>query len=174
MVRRLLAFLAAVGFVSCGAVYVDSYFGLNMDAIWPGAMVLHIGAIALLAPMSATEYRSGTGTAVFGRQFLRAKPKLAGSVLKLLGWLALVHFIVFLIQSHAAARSVVNDQYVLNDHGRILRVLTRTEYVRLKGAELRLFASGWLFFYFVAWVHWWFPKADSVSAIPPADFGSCE
>ena len=57
-----------------------------------------------------------------------------------------------------ASPEIINGQYVLNNHGQIVRVLTRYEYLRLKGAELRLFASGWMFFYFVPTMYWWFPR----------------
>jgi hypothetical protein len=37
-------------------------------------------------------------------------------------------------------------------------MLTKSEYLRLKAGELRLFATGWIFFYFVPTAYWWFPR----------------
>jgi hypothetical protein len=69
-----------------------------------------------------------------------------------------IHFIVFLWQSHAASPEIKDGNYVLNNHGHILRMLTKSEYLRLKAGELRLFATGWIFFYFVPTAYWWFPR----------------
>jgi hypothetical protein len=57
-----------------------------------------------------------------------------------------------------ASPEIINGEYVLNNHGHIVRTLTRSEYLRLKAAELRLFATGWIFFYFVPTMYWWFPR----------------
>ncbi len=85
-------------------------------------------------------------------------PKWVVPTIKLFGLFFLVHFIVFLVQSHAAAPAIQDGQYVLDNHGRVVKVLTASEYLSLKGAELRLFATGWMFFYFVPVVYWWFPR----------------
>jgi len=77
---------------------------------------------------------------------------------KLLGVFFAIHFVLFLIQSHAASPKIKNGEYILDNHGQIVKVLTEREYFRLKGAELRLFATGWMFFYFVPAAYWWFPR----------------
>jgi len=70
----------------------------------------------------------------------------------------MAHFIVFLVQSRMASPEIINGQYVLNNHGQIVRVLTSSDYMRLKAWELRLFATGWMCFYFVPTMCWWFPR----------------
>lgn len=47
---------------------------------------------------------------------------------------------------------------------KIVKVLTESEYLQLEGAELRLFATGSMFFYFVPTMYWWFPKSRQVVA----------
>ena len=39
-----------------------------------------------------------------------------------------------------------------------MKTLTQAEFYKLKGAELRLFATGWMFFYFVPTAYWWFSR----------------
>ena len=85
-------------------------------------------------------------------------PKWVVPAINVIRLFCMAHFVVFLVQSRMASPEIINGQYVLNNHGQIVRVLTRYEYLRLKGAELRLFASGWMFFYFVPTMYWWFPR----------------
>jgi hypothetical protein len=65
---------------------------------------------------------------------------------------------LFLRLSHFASPQIHGGDYVLNDHGRIVAVLTKTEYLVLKGWELRSFASGWMLAYFFLTMYWWFPR----------------
>lgn len=44
----------------------------------------------------------------------------------------------YLVQSHAASPELKNGGFVLNNHGQIVKVLTQSEYLKLKGEELRL------------------------------------
>jgi hypothetical protein len=56
--------------------------------------------------------------------------------------------------------AIVDGQYVLDNHGRILKVLTRTEYLTLTAAALRGFASFMISFYFAPVAYWWFRRND--------------
>ncbi|HET6218792.1 MAG TPA: hypothetical protein VFE27_17350 [Acidobacteriaceae bacterium] len=85
-------------------------------------------------------------------------PKWVVPGIKLLGLFFVVHFALFLTQSHASAPKIKNGEYVLDDHGKIVKTLTQSEFYEVKGAELRLFATGWMFFYFVPTAYWWFPR----------------
>lgn len=85
-------------------------------------------------------------------------PKWVVPTIKLLGAFFALHFFLFLVESHAAAPKVKDGEYVLDNHGQIVKVLSEREYLDLKGAELRLFATGWIFFYFVPAAYWWFPR----------------
>jgi hypothetical protein len=71
---------------------------------------------------------------------------------------------LFLVQSHASAPEIINGQYVLDNHRQIVKVLTQPEYWTLKGAELRIFATGWIFFYFVLTM-WWFPRQSESTPV---------
>jgi hypothetical protein len=61
-----------------------------------------------------------------------------------------------------------DGQYVLDNHGRTVKALTQLKYFKLKAAELRMFAAGWIFFYFVPTMYWWFPRGRQVSMLPAA------
>ena len=149
-VRRLIAVVAAGAFVSSLAVYVYSFRGLTFDAIEYWVFALHGGIFLFCIPMCVIEYSSLREQTFFWKEFNKGKPAWVSSIIKILGLVAMVHFGLFLVLSHAASPEILNGQFVLNDHGQIRKVLTEGEYLSLKGSELRIFATGWIFFYFVA------------------------
>jgi len=76
-------------------------------------------------------------------------------------------FLAFLALSHASSPEIVNGEYVLNSHGKIVRYISEREYLALKGWELRLFASGWMVFYYALIMYWWFPRKDEWTVVMP-------
>lgn len=158
MIRRILAALAGCGLFASVIAYIGSYIGTTMDSVFRWAILLHIGIFVLLLPMYMLEYSTVKARSFFWKGFSRGMPSWVIPTIKLLGVFFAIHFLLFLIQSHAASPQVVNGQYVLDNHGQIVKVLTQREYFRLKGAELRLFATAWMFFYFVPAAYWWFPR----------------
>lgn len=133
-----------------------------MDSMSRLAIVLHLGVFILLLPMFGAEYSGLLDRSFFWKGFAQGKPKWVVRGVNLLGLFFVLHFVLFLVQSRAAAPEIINGQYVLNNHGHIVKVLTQSEYSTLKGAELRIFATGWMFFYFVPMMYWWFPRASKV------------
>jgi hypothetical protein len=158
--RRFFALLAAPGLFASAIVYAGSFIGVTLDRMRVCAFILHIGIFVFLVPMVLIE-RSVKNE----RKFLRARFRVRGpawtrSVSGFLGAFLLLHFVLFLIFSHGAAPEIVDGRFVLSNHGAIVRELTEAQYQSLKGDELRLFATGWLFFYFQAVIYWWFPAGS--------------
>jgi hypothetical protein len=142
-----------------------------MDSLAPGAvLILHGGVFLLLLPMFALEWRGLNARTFFWKGFAKPMPRWVVPAIQVIGLFCMAHFVVFLVQSRVASPEIIHGQYVLNNHGQIVRVLTRSEYFRLKGVELRLFASGWMFFYFVPTMYWWFPRhtAKQMNGTPAA------
>jgi hypothetical protein len=121
-------------------------------------VLLHVGVILLFLPMLAAEYPAMKTNKFFGAEFERGKPRWVISGIKLSFVLFVFVFVLFLVLSRAASPEVQNGQYVLNNHGRIVRVLSEGEYLHLEGWELRMFASGWMCFYISLIAYWWFPR----------------
>ena len=160
VVRRSLAIVSVSGLLASIVIYVASYRGATMDSIGRWAIVLHIGIFVLLLPMYAVEYPSVRQRIFFPKGFARGMPKWVVPGIKLLALFFAVHFVLFLMQSHASAPEIKNGEYVLSDHGKIVKTLTQLEFYKLKDAELRLFATGWMFFYFVPMAYWRFPRTE--------------
>jgi hypothetical protein len=158
LLRKLLACAAGFGLVASTCIFIWSFFGGTLDKLGIKVIWLTLGTCLLYAPLIAIEYRAIRAQNFFGARFGIGKPKWIISVTKFLLLFFVINFGVFLIAGHTASPEIKDGAYVLSDHGQIIRTLTKTEYGRLKGGELRLFASGWILFYFVLISYWWFPR----------------
>ena len=161
LLRRCLAIIAASALAASLIVYALSFVGTTMDEMFRWAMLLTVSVFALVLPMYAVEYSAIKNSKFFGDAIWRGLPKWAVRAIQIVGLLFAAHFVLFLVQSHAASPEIINGEYVLSNHGQIVKELTESQYRWLKGSELRLFATGWLSFYLALALYWWFPKRAS-------------
>ncbi len=157
-IRKSIAMLVACGLAASIIAYVGSYLGMTMDAFPIWVIAIHMGIVIFWVPMCVLEYGSLKDRSFFWKGFSHGKPKWVVPTIKLLGLLFAVHFLLFLIESHAASPQIKDGQYILDNHGQTLRLITQSEYLHLKATELRLFATGWICFYSVSLAYWWFPR----------------
>jgi len=108
--------------------------------------------------MYAIEYPGIRNRTFFWDGFRRGKPDWAYYMFQLFGAFFIIHFILFFLVSHGAAPRIVDGKFVLSNHGQITKWLTEAEFLSLNGYELRIFATGWMFFYSFATAYWWFPR----------------
>jgi hypothetical protein len=172
IVRKLFALVAAAGLIASVWLYFRSFSGTTLDSLGLNVLVLHTGIFVLVVPIFIAEYSASNRGSFSWDKFAQGKPNWVAPAIQFLGVCFLAHFVLFAIQSHLTGPAVRNGQYVLESHGRIVRAITRAEYVKLKGAELRIFVTAWMFFYFVTTVYWWFPRTpagerDKASAASP-------
>lgn len=160
VLRRVLCLIAIAGFATGLAVYFESFNGLTLDKMFGWLFAIHLGVFLVIAPIFVVERSAIRQKTFFWNDFLIGKPYWVFPVIKLLGAIFIIHFVLFLVLSHAASPAIVNGNYVLNDHGHIRKFLTESEYRTLKGHELRIFPTGWMDFYAVAAIYWWFPKSS--------------
>jgi hypothetical protein len=173
-IRRGIAVLAAFGLAAGVSVYVGSYMGLTMEAVSRWAIVLHVGVFILFIPMCLQNYNSLSDRSFFWSNFSKGRPKWVVPTIKWIGLFFFIHLLLFFVESRASAPQIKDGQYVLDDHGQIKQVLNQREYLHLKGAELRLFAAGWMSFYVVLLFYWWlprFPERADRDAFPASEQG---
>ena len=159
--RKVVAIAAAPGLLAAIYVFVASFFGLTMDKLGAKAVLLHLGIFALGIPLPIVE-RCGKGVDPF-----RGKPRGALRSIQILFFLFVATFFTFLALSHAASPEIINGDYVLNNHGKIVRYISERDYLSLKSWELRLFASLWMFAYYSLIMRWWFPRQDEWTVLMP-------
>jgi hypothetical protein len=159
--RKFVAILAVPGFAIGVYIFFASFLGLTLDKLGARAFLLHLGVFVFMVPLIAVERAGRKGQTPWRRtEPYQGKPRWAVQSIQILGLLCIGIFVAFLIMSHGAAPEIKDGEYVLNSHGTIVGYITEREYRFLKGWELRLFASGWMFFYYVAIVSWWFPRKE--------------
>jgi len=159
--RKIMAVVAVPGLIAGIYIFVASFFGLTMDKLGAKAFLLHLGVFAIGIPLVVVERWSK------GRNPFRGKPRLVLRSFQILFILFIAVFFTFLALSHAAMPDIINGEYVLNSHGRIVGHISERDYLFLKGWELRLFASGWILAYFAIMMHWWFPRQDEWTVVMP-------
>ena len=159
--RKVIAIAAAPGCIAGIYIFIASFSGLTMDKLGAKAVLLHLGIFVLVIPLVFAERWSKWGNP------FRGKPRWVVRSLQMLFLLFVVVFFTFLALSHAASPEIIDGEYVLNSHGKIIGHISERDYLFLKGWELRLFASGWILMYYGLMMHWWFPRQDEWSVVMP-------
>lgn len=143
-----------------------------MDSLGDWPLWLHGGMFLLILPMVVIEYSALREQTFFWKGFSEGKPEWVVFTVKLLGWVTIIHFVLFLVLSHGASPEIIDSRYVLNDHGQIRKVLAEAEYRSLKGSELRIFVTMWIFMYFELAAYWLFPRLKETTSRRQPDRGS--
>src|SRR3984893_19116617 len=159
--RKVMAIAAVPGLIAAICIFVESFFGLTLDKLGGKAFPLHLAILALALPLIAVE-RWSKGVDPF-----RGRPRWVLRSMQILFLLFVAVFFSFLTLSHASSPAIIDGEYVLNSHGKIVGHISERDYLFLKGCELRLFASGWILFYFAMMMHWWFPRKDEWTVAMP-------
>lgn len=162
IVRRLFAALSAGGAGICVAIYIRSLAGVKFDATVELGMAL--GAIALSVPIALFESRSLESKRAFWRDAMRALPAWARGIVTVFWLVAIAHFVWFFFSGHRGVPTIKDGQFIIDSHGRIIKVLTEHEYWALKGEEVRSLASLMVAVYLNAAMNWWFPIAKRKAA----------
>ena len=126
----------------------------------PKMFLLHLGIFVLAIPLILIERSSRVDV-------YRGKPRWAVRSMQAVFLLFICVFLTFLIMSHATTPDIVNGQYVLNSHGKVVGYISEKQYLSLRGWESRLFASGWMCFYWALAIQWWFPRQDEWTVVLP-------
>lgn len=92
-------------------------------------------------------------------------PRWAVPFVKLLWLIVIAHFIWFFVETHGGIPVIQDGEWILDSHGRVVKVLTQTEYVTLKGEELRVFAIMLIASYLVPMMYWWFPRNHRTAGV---------
>ena len=133
-----------------------------MDRLGAKAVLLHLGLFALGIPLVFAERWGKRVNPFLGR------PRWLVRSLQKLFLLFIVVFVTFLaLCCYAASPEIINGDYVLNSHGKIIRYISERDYLSLKGWELRFFASGWIVMYCGLMMLWWFPRRDEWTVVMP-------
>ena len=63
---------------------------------------------------------------------------------------AIINFVLFMTTSQMGVPDFKNGQYILHNHGKLIKTLSEGEYYHYKTNEVRFFSGHWLLFYGLA------------------------
>jgi hypothetical protein len=157
--RKIPAIAAALGLIASVYVFIASLYGLTLNKLGGRALLLHLGIFALAVPYIVVERMKANGQqfSYGGVAPYEGRPIWVKRSMGIVFAFFITFFLIFLIQGHAASREIIDGEYVLNNHGTIVRYLSANEYFQMKASELCLFASGWMANYGLM-MYWWFPR----------------
>ncbi len=157
IVLKSLAALSACGLAASILIYVESLTGPAVDDTHL-VFAFSLGAIAAHIPMYVRERSSLKDRTFYWTGFGRGKPGWVVPLVKLFWLVALAHGVWFFVQGHHAVPVIQDGQMILSSRGRVVKVLTQGEYLKLRAQELRGFAALMIACYLTPAMYWWFPR----------------
>lgn len=161
----LVGVLALWGFLMSLVVHGATYAGVNLSEKLPWVWGLHVLIFPLAIPMILRLRARGLEGRDFWKSFFAPTPKWVKYFVYALGAYTLINFLLFLYLVKGGSPDIRDGQYVLHNHGKIIRELTAEEYATYKAYVLRGFSGHWLYFYFVSAVFYLFPIQKKNSEI---------
>jgi hypothetical protein len=164
VIRAFFAIAAAAGVAASITGYFASLAGVILRDL-PWLIILSTGAILVQIPIGVLEY-SSLNSVIFswkafvlldGIPWLQTRLRVCVRTLRLFWFLTMANFIWFGIRASGGVPEIKDDIYILNSHGKILKILTESEFLALKSEYLRCFLALMVFCYMVAVIYWWFP-----------------
>jgi hypothetical protein len=156
--RGFFAFLSACGFAASIVAYVESFSESRANAVFQWWIVLVLGCMALFAPIYVLEYPTSRAPTFSLKGFAHGMPSWVAPCSWLLSLIAIAHLAWFAVHAGWGVPEMQDGQYVLRVRGQILKVLTQSEYFKLRAAGARMFAAGMISFYFIPMMYWWFRR----------------
>ncbi len=140
-----LFLLSALGLVVSFAIHLSSFIPgriVEMGQVWP----MHVLIFPLFLIMIHRTNKDSTS----GKQgsFPPADaPRWMSLLITVLFIYALVNFAMLLVHTYNGGPRRRDGKYVQQNHGRVIKEITETEYNQLRAWEARGFSGHWMLFY---------------------------
>lgn len=160
--NRFIAFVALLGFVLSLVVHIVALLGRDVSAQVPLVWSLHVGIFIVFIPFVLSS-----------RKVVGPKPSFAELRELFPGWVvtlgavifayAILNFLFFALATQGGSPSIRDGKYALEEHGRLIRTLSASDYASFKANDIRGFSGHWLVFYFVPFAYFMFCKKSNSS-----------
>jgi hypothetical protein len=156
--KKILFYFAVTAWILALVVHILSIADINLADPFPFVWMLHIGIFVVWVPtifsLSKNEeliafQKSNSSRRANPLKFIKIVFKQAPAWLKVIAVVGLFYPIInFLLMDGLLGSPDIKDgQYILHNHGHLIKVLTLQEYDHYKANELRGFSAIWLVFY---------------------------
>ncbi len=143
--------------IASACAYIESFSLADTEVMNRLLIASGAGLVLLLLPIFGLEPSLLTRKD-FWNKFTRGMPSWVGPCIVFISLVVVAHFVWFFVQQGGGVPVIKDGQYLLDDHGRTLKVLTETEYLTLKEGYTRLRAVILIAGYFMPMFYWWFPR----------------
>lgn len=146
--RLVLGITALIGFILALMVHVSALLGVDMAARFHGVWLLQAVIFFVFIPFVFITRRD-FGTQPSLMQISAALPRWVVAMGLIILVYAIVNFLIFMVGTEGGSPTIRDGQYLLLEHGKLIRELTASEYRALQTNEVRGFSGHWLVFFFV-------------------------
>jgi hypothetical protein len=157
--KKYLFYLALTGWILGLLVHILSLADIDVTETVPFVWLLHIGIFVVWLPVildlkkneELQEYQqSGMLNRInpvgFYKIIFRETPTWMAIFVVAGFFYALFNFMLF-FASQGGTPSIKDGQYILQNHGQLIKTLTEQEYHHYKANEVRGFSGHWILFY---------------------------
>ena len=152
--RFVFPLVSAVGLGICSAAFVWSFSerGAESSSLW--SFALCVLGLVVYSAMLTREGRSSRSLVFQLEGFATGAPFVTVPIGWVLNVCALASLVYMAKSFGAGVPIVIDGQYVIDSHGRVLRELTRTQYLAAEGLLARCTVVFYLPAYWVAFTYW--------------------
>lgn len=158
--KKLIFYFAVIGWILGLTVHILSLDDYDTTAKFPFIWLLHIGIFVVWFPavydLTKNEelktYRQSatlTNSLGFYKIVFRNTPTWLTIIASVGFFYAIINFILFMASQHGSPE-IRDGQYILREHGKLIKTLTEQEYHHYRANEVRGFSGHWLAFYGMA------------------------
>ncbi len=153
--KPALGSAALVGLILSLAVHIATSLGIDVYSQFPPVWVLHIASVALFGAFVL----SGRHRLKLDKATTRVPSWAVLVVLATIAYV-LVNTVVCAGVSGEGNANMLDGQYVLTSHGRVLAHISERDYHLHRATELRLFSGLWLVSFLVSTVYFFLWRED--------------
>jgi hypothetical protein len=145
----ILFLLAFIGLIVSALVHFSTFAGIDPQQSLPYVWLLHIGIFVVAIPAAAVQGLLPRDPGGKFKPFAFA-PKWMQQLTTAAFIYMFINFLTFAVVMHSGSPYRENGQYLLRDHGKVVRQITEQEYHRYRAWEVRGFSGHWMAFYSLA------------------------
>ena len=167
--RECLACLSLCGFVASAVAYLMGFNDSTAEAARRGVGFLIVVWLVDFAVLLVAEYPALNAPFAWWKRIPRFMSRRAILVQRFLVIAAVTQAAWNFWRIKHGVPAVIDGQYVLESNGKVLQVISRSEYFSVLEGEVRAVAFGLLCLYFLPLVYWWHSESDGKQSLVAPD-----
>jgi len=153
--KKIFFIIAVVGFILGTLVHIISILEINLQKDLPFIWVLHLVVFVVFIPAvlelkKNKELNKRMNPIKQFKTMVKFFPKPLVILTAFFLFYTLFNFLFSMSLLQGGGPNIINGEYVLSNHGKILRTLTEVEYYKFQAHELRAFSGHWMLFFSVS------------------------